>query len=71
MLAPRALYRPDAALIRRLSVRRGRDVAGHPVDHDIRQQLVLGVGLLDVAVVIAPPVVLLEDPGRETDRRIV
>ena len=51
--------------------RRRRDAARHPVDHDVGEQLVLRIGLLDVAGVITPAVVLLDDPGRKASRRVM
>ena len=45
-----------------LQARGGRTGVRHPVDHDVGQELILRVHNLDVAVVIAPHVELLDDP---------
>ena len=42
----------------------------HPVDHDVRQELVFRVDLVEIAVMVAPPVPLLDNPGCETHRRV-
>ena len=50
---------------------RGADGLRHPVQHDVRQQLVLAEAVLDVAVGVGPRVKAVHDPRREADRRIV
>ena len=40
------------------------DGAGDPVDHHVREQLVLGEAQLDVTVAVAPGAELVHQPGR-------
>src|SRR3546814_13652665 len=49
---------------------RAGGTVGQPVEHDVRDKLFKRNGLGNVAPAIAPGRKLLEDPGRQTHRRI-
>ena len=42
----------------------------YPVEHDVREQLILGEDRLHIAPAIAPAAELFDDPGRQPHRRI-
>jgi hypothetical protein len=50
---------------------RRADRLRQPVDHDVRQQFILGEAAFDVAVAVAPGPKLFDDPRRQSDRRVV
>src|SRR5437763_3137732 len=51
-----------------VQTRRGRDRPCHPIEHHIGEQLVLGEGVLGVAVTVTPGAELLDDPREEAGR---
>lgn len=44
--------------------------AGHPVQHDIGQELILGETAFDVSPTVTPAPELLDDPGGQIDRGV-
>ena len=46
-------------------------VCGHPVEHDVGEELIAGEGVRRMAVAVAPGPELLHDPGQQAGRRIV
>src|SRR5262249_27438266 len=50
---------------------RGVDRAGHPVEGDDRQELVLCEAALDIAVAVAPGAELVDNPRCQSGRRVV
>src|SRR5262245_53161148 len=65
-------HRSEAVAPLRLAVETNRrvDRLGHPVDGKVGEQLIARDGVVRTAVVVGPGVELLDDPARETRRRI-
>src|SRR6202158_326547 len=60
-------------MMTRFVVEAGRGIyrLRHPVDRDVGEHLIFSEALLDVTVAIAPGAELLDDPRRQSRRRIV
>jgi hypothetical protein len=50
---------------------RRTDRLGCPINHNVGEQFVLGEALFHVAVAVAQPLKLFDEPGRESGRGIV
>src|SRR2546426_2045938 len=44
---------------------------GDPVQHHVREELVLGVGPFEVALAVTPGAKFFDDPGAQPDRRVI
>ena len=71
-LDPRALGQGARLLLGDAAIEPGRRAgrAGQPVDHDVVEQQVHREAFQRIAAAVAPALELLDDPGREADRRI-